>query len=65
VTAEVISISIKYIGTKQQLVDECCEALNFDYFSVMSLRIYNRNDYDRISLLNRGGGGFRCFFTAE
>jgi hypothetical protein len=40
-------------------------ALNFDHFGVVSLRIYDRNDYDRISLFNRGAGGFRRLFAAE
>jgi hypothetical protein len=40
-------------------------ALNFDHFCAVFLRICDRNDYDRISLLNRGAGGFRRFFAAE
>lgn len=39
--------------------------LNFDHFCVVFVRIYDRNDYDRISLLNRRAGGFRRFFAAE
>ena len=40
-------------------------ALNFDYFCVVFVRIYDRNDYDRISVLNRRASGFRRFFVAE
>ena len=40
-------------------------ALNFDHFCDVFLRIYDRNDYDRISLFNCRAGGFRCFFATE
>ena len=36
-----------------------------DRFGFMFLQIYDRNDYDRISLFNRSAGGFRCFFATE
>ena len=36
-----------------------------DRFGFVFLRIYDRNGYDRISLFNRGAGGFRCFFATE
>ena len=40
-------------------------ATRVDRFGFMFLRIYDRNDYDRISLFNRSTGGFRCFFAIE
>jgi len=33
-------------------------ALNFDHFCGVFLRIYDRNAYDRISLLNKPGFGY-------
>jgi hypothetical protein len=50
-----------------QVEDNCALGLtlNFDYFCVVFVRIYDRNDYHRISLLNRRASGFRRFFAVE
>src|SRR6185312_3076421 len=39
--------------------------LSLDYFGIVFLRIYDGNDHDRISRLNRRTGSLRCFFAAE
>ena len=61
-----LAIGIAAAVAAGRLTQLCAPAaLNFDHFCVVFLRIYDRYDYDRISLLNRRAGGFRCFFAVE